>query len=86
MVTTEKGLITNFSPGEMSDDEVVDMKTTKNIRWVAKLGSQAYGNVTVGNGCVFVGTNNESRVIRKRKAIGEWSYVWMKKAGRLSGN
>lgn len=60
MVTTEKGLITNFSPGDMSDDEVVDMKTTKNIRWVAKLGSQAYGNVTVGNGCVFVGTNNES--------------------------
>ena len=24
MVTTEKGLVTNFSPGDMSDDEVVE--------------------------------------------------------------
>ena len=36
------------------------MSTTKNIKWVAKLGSQAYGNVTISNGRVFVGTNNES--------------------------
>ena len=60
MVSDEKNLIFDFNPGEMNDDEVVDMKTTKNIKWVAKLGSQAYGNVTIGNGYVFVGTNNES--------------------------
>src|ERR1051325_11125215 len=36
------------------------MATTKNVRWVAKLGSQAYGNPTVSGGKVFVGTNNES--------------------------
>ena len=60
MVSSEKGLLIDFKPGEMSDDEVVDMKTTKNVKWVAKLGSQAYGNVTVGKGRVFVGTNNES--------------------------
>ncbi len=60
MVSNEKNVILKFKAGEMSDDEVVDMKTTQNIKWVAKLGSQAYGNVTIGNGCVFVGTNNES--------------------------
>tara|TARA_B100000161_G_scaffold262054_1_gene231292 strand:+ start:5689 stop:7194 length:1506 start_codon:yes stop_codon:yes gene_type:complete len=60
MVSIETGVSFEFDPGEMSDDEVVDMQTTKNIKWVAKLGSQAYGNVTIGNGRVFVGTNNES--------------------------
>jgi outer membrane protein assembly factor BamB len=30
-----------------------------NIRWVAALGSQTYGNQTVAGGKVFVGTNNE---------------------------
>ena len=60
MVSSESGLIVDFNPGEMNDDEVVDMKTTKNVKWVAKLGSQAYGNVTVAGGRVFVGTNNES--------------------------
>ena len=60
MISDEKQIIFDFNPGEMNDDEVVDMKTTQNIKWVAKLGSQAYGNVTIGNGCVFIGTNNES--------------------------
>jgi outer membrane protein assembly factor BamB len=60
MVSSEIGLVVDFNPGDMSDDEVVDMKTTKNVKWIAKLGSQAYGNVTVANGRVFVGTNNES--------------------------
>ena len=60
MVSNEKNIYFDFNPGEMSDDEIVDLKTTKNIKWVAKLGSQAYGNVTIGNNRVFVGTNNES--------------------------
>ena len=60
MVSAESGLTVDFNPGDMNDDEVVDMKTTKNVKWVAKLGSQAYGNVTVAGGRVYVGTNNES--------------------------
>lgn len=36
-----------------------DIKTKKNIKWVATLGSQAYGNPTVGGGVILVGTNNE---------------------------
>ena len=37
-----------------------DIKSKKNIKWVAELGSQAYGNPVVANGVVLVGTNNES--------------------------
>src|SRR5262245_53179220 len=36
-----------------------DVKTKKNVKWVAELGSQAYGNPVVANGVVLVGTNNE---------------------------
>jgi outer membrane protein assembly factor BamB len=36
-----------------------DVKTKKNIKWVAQLGSQSYGNAVVSGGMVFVGTNNE---------------------------
>ena len=37
-----------------------DVKTGRNIKWVASLGSQSYGNPVVGNGVVLVGTNNEA--------------------------
>src|SRR3954471_24258469 len=49
MVSNMKGLPTEW-----------DVKTKKNIRWVAELGSQSYGNAVVSGGMVFVGTNNES--------------------------
>ena len=60
MVSDEKGITFSFSPGEFNDDESIDLSTTQNIKWVAKLGSQSYGNVTVGEGKVLIGTNNES--------------------------
>jgi outer membrane protein assembly factor BamB len=37
-----------------------DIKTKKNVKWVADLGSQSYGNIVVANGTVLIGTNNES--------------------------
>jgi outer membrane protein assembly factor BamB len=37
-----------------------DVKTGKNIKWVAALGSQSYGNPVVAGGVVLVGTNNEA--------------------------
>ena len=48
MVSAMKGLPTEW-----------DVKTKKNIKWVADLGSQSYGNPVVAGGMVFVGTNNE---------------------------
>src|SRR5215208_6335032 len=48
MVSTMKGLPTTW-----------DLKAKKNVKWVADLGSQAYGNPVVAGGMVLVGTNNE---------------------------
>jgi outer membrane protein assembly factor BamB len=36
-----------------------NVETKKNVKWVAELGSQSYGNPVVADGMVFVGTNNE---------------------------
>ena len=61
MYSPEKGLPTKVDPGKFkSGTEEIDLKTTKNVKWVAKLGSQSYGNVTVAGGKVFIGTNNDS--------------------------
>ena len=67
MVSHEKGILFEFLPGEIDENEKVDLTTTKNVKWVAKLGSQAYGNVTIGEGKVLVGTNNESARDPKKK-------------------
>jgi outer membrane protein assembly factor BamB len=48
MVSQAKGMPTEW-----------DVKTKKNVKWVAQLGSQSYGNPVVAGGMVFVGTNNE---------------------------
>lgn len=37
-----------------------DVRTGKNVKWVAELGSQSYGNPVVAGGVVLVGTNNEA--------------------------
>jgi outer membrane protein assembly factor BamB len=60
MVSPTKGLPDTFDPGKPKPDgSDPDPATTKNIKWVARLGSQAYGNATVAAGRVFVGTNND---------------------------
>ncbi|MBI4264579.1 MAG: PQQ-binding-like beta-propeller repeat protein [Acidobacteria bacterium] len=46
-----------------------DVKTGRNITWVAELGSQSYGNPVVAGGMVFVGTNNE--LMRDPKQPGD---------------
>src|SRR6185436_594696 len=58
MVSNMKGL-----PAEW------DVKTKKNVKWVADLGSQSYGNPVVAGGMVFVGTNNE--LVRDRNQGGD---------------
>jgi outer membrane protein assembly factor BamB len=49
MVSTMKGLPIEW-----------DLKTGKNVKWVANVGSQTYGNPVVADGVVLVGTNNEA--------------------------
>ena len=58
MVSNMKGLPTEW-----------DVKTKKNVKWIAELGSQSYGNPVVAGGMVFVGTNNEA--LRDPKQPGD---------------
>src|SRR6266550_7975639 len=58
MVSNMKGLPTSW-----------DVKTKKNVKWVAQLGSQSYGNPVVAGGQIYVGTNNEG--LRDPKEPGD---------------
>lgn len=61
MYSSATGLPATFEPGKFKpNSEEIDLATTKNVKWVAKLGSQTYGNPVVANGKLFVGTNNAS--------------------------
>jgi outer membrane protein assembly factor BamB len=60
MISTEKGLPESFEPGKKSPQGAgIDMSTTRNVKWVARLGTQTYGNPTIANGRIYVGTNDE---------------------------
>ena len=59
MVSTDTGLPSSIDPGKPREDGTIDLATvSKNVKWVAKLGTQTYGNPTVSGGKVFLGTNN----------------------------
>ena len=60
--TTEKNL-----PSEW------DITTGKNVKWVANLGSQSYGNPSLRDGKILVGTNNEG--MRDTKITGDKGVV-----------
>lgn len=40
-------------------DESFDLSASTNVKWIAALGTQTYGNPTVAGGHVYVGTNND---------------------------
>src|SRR5689334_8163034 len=61
MYSSTRGLPEVFDAGKpKSGSDEIDLATTKNVKWAVKLGSQSYGNPTIYQGKVFVGTNNES--------------------------
>jgi outer membrane protein assembly factor BamB len=61
MIGDATNLPTDIKPGEINPEtEAIDLATSKNILWTAKLGSQTYGNPVVGSGKILVGTNNEA--------------------------
>lgn len=73
MVSAEKGLPVSFDPGKSEEGKGVDMSTTKGIKWAVKIGSHAYGNTTVANGRIYIGTNNEPA--REAKYPGDMGVV-----------
>lgn len=42
-----------------------DKESAKNVKWVAALGSQSYGNTVVASGKVFLGTNNSNGYLKR---------------------
>ena len=74
MVAAEKGLPHELGPGTMDPATgALDVSAAAGVKWVAKLGSQTYGNPTVAGGQIFVGTNNGSP--RDAKFEGDYSMV-----------
>ena len=60
MYSPAKNLPDRFDPGKYKQgSEDVDLASTKNVRWVARLGTQSYGNATISQGRVLLGTNND---------------------------
>ncbi len=57
MMSPATGLPIDFSAGDLNDAGGAD--GAKHLKWVAEMGSQAYGTATVKDGRVFIGTNNE---------------------------
>ncbi len=94
MYSTAKGLPEKFNPGKFKpNSEDIDLSTTENVKWVAKLGSQTYGNPSVASGKILVGTNNATPRNEKIKddrgnlmAFNEYNgeYLWQLAAPKLA--
>jgi len=57
---TETGLPDWYSLGTKNDKGEVEFSTTKNIKWVTRLGNSTFGSPVVSQGRVFIGTTGES--------------------------
>jgi outer membrane protein assembly factor BamB len=65
-VPVGKDIVTEWNVGRFDyKTGAWDPSKAKNIKWVAKLGSQTYGNPVVADGKVFVGTNNSGGWIER---------------------
>lgn len=81
--------------GEFDDDGNWVKGSGSNIKWVAALGSQTYGNPVVADGRVYVGTNNGSGYIERFPATtdlgclicfseADGSFLWQHSSEKLS--
>jgi len=59
----------NMVSDETNLPDSFDPKTGKNIKWVAKLGTDSYATPTVAGGKVFIGANNN--VPRDKRHVGD---------------
>jgi outer membrane protein assembly factor BamB len=60
MYSPEKNLPAEFTiPKIRNDLQTIDLSGSKNVKWIAKLGTQSYASVCIAGGKVYVGTNND---------------------------
>ena len=79
----------DFRTGAWKDE------TAKNIRWVAKLGSESYGSPVIAGGKVFCATNNGAGYVKRYPAevdlgcllafsLSDGSFLWQHSAEKLA--
>lgn len=70
MYSSETGLPARFDPGQFNPaKEQFDLATSQNVKWIAKLGSQSYGNVVVAGAKCSSARTMIRRAIRSTRAI-----------------
>lgn len=84
MVAPNAGsLPATWEAGKRDDEGKVILDTTKNVKWTAKLGSQSYGNPTIADGRIYVGTNNDAPRDPRFKGDHSLIYCLDEKTGDL---
>ena len=59
MSSAERGIPASFVPGKKgSDGSGIDLRTTQNVKWTAKLGNETYSSPAIAGGKVFIGTSD----------------------------
>jgi outer membrane protein assembly factor BamB len=94
-VSTATGIPAAWTPGDF-DAETGRWKpeTSKNVLWVAELGSQSYGNPVVAGGKAYVGTNNGKGWLKRYPAatdlgcllafdVKNGSFLWQDSSEKL---
>ncbi len=79
MASDEKGLPDSFVPGQKSPQGGgIDLATTKNVRWVARLGSMVCSTPAVAGGKIFIGTADEGqgRMLALDEQTGRILWRW----------
>jgi outer membrane protein assembly factor BamB len=91
-----KNIPTEWTTGEFdSKTGVWDKASSTNVKWVASLGSQSYGNPVVANGKVYVGTNNGAGWLKRYPATidlgcllcfreSDGKFLWQHSSEKLS--
>ena len=87
-------LPTEWDIGQFDDEGNWVPGSGKNILWVAKLGSQTYGNPVIANGQVYVGTNNGAGYLKRYPAtvdlgcllafrVSDGKFLWQHSSEKL---
>ncbi|MDO8632761.1 MAG: PQQ-like beta-propeller repeat protein, partial [Phycisphaerales bacterium] len=73
----------NMVSGETGIPATWDVKTKKNIKWIAPLGSQTYGNPVVSKGKIYAGTNNRGEFRAHSKGDKGIMLCFEEKTGKM---
>jgi outer membrane protein assembly factor BamB len=85
MAAIARGIPASFVPGKKaSDGSGINLGTTQNVRWVAKLGNETYSSPAVAGGKVFIGTSDSTLTDPRFEQTGGGVLLCLdEKTGRL---